>query len=59
MGADGKTLRQKYVIGHPQDCPAAKADEMKRRGYVGIYTKTAVSVFRLPNSNLTIRVACW
>ena len=56
IGADGKTLRQKYIIGHPQNCSVANADEMKRRGYVGIYAKNAVSVFRLPNSSLTIRV---
>ncbi|MCI0540931.1 MAG: hypothetical protein L0Z50_37495 [Verrucomicrobiales bacterium] len=57
IGPDGKTLRQKYVIGDPRDCQAGKADQMKRRGYIGIYNRSPVQVFRLPNSNLTIRIA--
>ena len=38
-GPDRKTLRDKYLIGDPRDCPLGKAEEMKRRGYVGIYEK--------------------
>jgi hypothetical protein len=38
-GPDHKTLREKYLIGEPRDCPIGKAAEMKRRGFVGIYEK--------------------
>ncbi|HZM01817.1 MAG TPA: hypothetical protein VFC44_02235 [Candidatus Saccharimonadales bacterium] len=51
VGPDQKTIRQKYLIGEPQDCPMGRADEMKQRGFVGIYLKEAVTFFRLPNSN--------
>jgi len=54
VGPDKRTLRQKYIIGDPQDCPAASAQEMKRRGFVGIYQKEQSLNFRLPNSNLQI-----
>lgn len=57
VGPDGKSLRQKYLIGDPVDCQAGTSGEMKRRGYVGIYKKNPNVVFRIPNSNLTIRVA--
>lgn len=39
VGLDRKTLRQKYDIGEPFDCPLGNAEEMKRRGFVGIYLK--------------------
>lgn len=51
VGPDKKTLREKYYIGEPHDCPAGSADEMKRRGFVGIYLKEPVTFYRLPNSN--------
>ncbi|MDB6057950.1 MAG: hypothetical protein JWO95_1794 [Verrucomicrobiales bacterium] len=51
VGPDKKTLREKYYVGEPHDCPMGTADEMKRRGYVGIYLKEPVTFFRLPNSN--------
>ena len=38
-GPDSKTLREKYLVGDPPDCPLGTAEEMKRRGYVGIYEK--------------------
>jgi hypothetical protein len=41
MGPDKRTLREKYLIGDPRDCPVGSAEEMKRRGYVGIYEKEA------------------
>ena len=39
IGPDRKTLRQKYDIVEPFDCPLGSAEEMKRRGFVGIYLK--------------------
>ncbi len=54
MGPDKKTLRQKYLIGEPRGCPLGTAEEMKRRGFVGIYQKNPVMRFRLPHSNLVI-----
>jgi hypothetical protein len=51
VGPDKKTLREKYYVGEPHDCPMGTAEEMKRRGYVGIYLKEPVTFFRLPNSN--------
>lgn len=56
VGPDQKTLRQKYAIGDPQGCAAGTAEEMKRRGYLGLYKESPVTVLRLPNSNLTIRL---
>lgn len=38
-GTGGRTLRQRFAIGDPRECPAGTAEEMKRRGYVGIYMK--------------------
>jgi hypothetical protein len=38
-GPDGRTLREKYLIGEPQACPMGCAAEMKKSGYVGIYDK--------------------
>ena len=55
LGPDRKTLRQKYVIGDPRDCPAGTAKEMKARGYIGLYKRDAVVEFRIPNTNLTIQ----
>ncbi len=40
LGPDKKSLRDKYLIGDPRDCPYGNAEEMKRRGFVGIYEKT-------------------
>lgn len=54
VGPDKKTLRQKYLIGDPRDCPAGTATEMKKRGFVGIYQKEPVFTFRLPNSTMRI-----
>ena len=56
VGPDGKTLRQKYIIGAPAACPAGTAEEMGRRGYVGLYKRESFLVLRIPNSNLTLRV---
>jgi len=55
VGPDKKTLRQKYLIGEPCDCPSGTAQEMKSRGYVGIYLKSPVLFFRLPNSGRIIQ----
>ena len=41
IGPDKKTLREKYHVGEPRDCPFGTAEEMKRRGFVGIYEKQA------------------
>ena len=38
-----KTLRDKYYVGEPHDCPMGSAEEMKMRGYVGIYLKEPVT----------------
>ena len=55
VGPDQRTIREKYLIGEPHDCPLGKAEEMKRRGYVGIYLKNTPIKFRLPNSSLVIQ----
>ena len=39
IGPDGLSLRRKYLIGDPRDCPFAPADVMKKNGYVGIYRR--------------------
>jgi hypothetical protein len=52
---DGKTLRQKYLIGDPQPCPAGSAEEMTRRGFVGVYSKQTEPLYRLPGSQRTLR----
>lgn len=51
IGPDKKTLREKYLIGEPRDCPMGTAAQMKAQGYVGIYLKEPVTFYRLPNSN--------
>jgi hypothetical protein len=55
VGPDKKTIREKYLIGEPHDCPLGTAGEMKRRGFVGIYMKNPVVRLRLPHSNLVIQ----
>ena len=55
LGPDKKSLRQKFLVGEPGRCAAGSADEMKRRGYVGIYQKEREFKFRLPHSNLIIQ----
>jgi hypothetical protein len=55
VGPDRKSLRQKYLIGEPCSCPSGTAEEMKRRGYVGIYLKTPAQLFRLPHSGKIIQ----
>jgi hypothetical protein len=54
-GPDRRTIREKYIIGEPHDCPIGSADEMKKRGYVGIYLKNPVVKLRLPHSNFVIQ----
>ena len=39
LGLDGKTIRDKFLIGDPQPCAIGNSGEMKRQGYVGIYDK--------------------
>jgi hypothetical protein len=56
VGPDKTTLREKYLIGEPRDCPHGSAEEMKRAGYVGIYRKSGAITYRLPGTNLTITV---
>ena len=51
VGPDKRTIRDKYLIGEPCDCPIGTAEEMKARGYVGIYLREPVTFYRLPNSN--------
>jgi hypothetical protein len=51
VGPDKKTLREKYFIGDPHDCPSGTAAEMKARGFVGIYSREQATFFRLPKSN--------
>lgn len=55
VGPDKKTLREKYLIGEPHDCPMGSSEQMKEQGYVGIYLKNPVMRFRLPHSNLVIQ----
>ena len=55
VGPDKKTLRQKYIIGEPRACPMGSAEEMKRRGYIGIYLKEPSVFFRLPNSGRIVQ----
>ena len=55
VGPDKRTLREKYLIGEPHDCPIGSAEEMKRRGFVGIYLKNTAIKFRLPNSSMIIQ----
>ncbi|MEO6181707.1 MAG: hypothetical protein ABIP71_01100 [Verrucomicrobiota bacterium] len=55
IGPDGKSLRQKFLIGEPSACAAGSAEEMKKRGYVGIYQKERTMTFRLPHSNMVIQ----
>lgn len=56
VGPDGKTLRQKYVVGEPHPCAAGSAEDMKRLGFVGVYAKQAETLYRLPGSARTIRI---
>ena len=51
VGPDRKTLREKYLVGEPRDCPIGTATQMKARGFVGIYLKEPVTYYRLPNSD--------
>jgi hypothetical protein len=55
VGPDKKTIRQKYVIGEPHACPMGSAEEMKRRGFVGIYLKEPAVLFRLPDSGKIVQ----
>ena len=55
VGPDKKTIREKYLIGEPMSCPMGSAQEMKKKGFVGIYLKEPVVIYRLPNSNITIQ----
>jgi hypothetical protein len=55
VGPDKRTIREKYIIGEPHDCPMGTSNEMKKRGYVGIYLKTPTLKFRIPNSNVVIK----
>jgi len=55
VGPDKKTLREKYIVGEPHDCPMGTADEMKRHGYIGIYVKNPVVRLRLPHSNIVVQ----
>lgn len=55
VGPDKKTLRQKYYIGEPHACPMGSAEEMKRRGFVGIYRKEPTALLRLPNSGKIVQ----
>jgi|GEM_PF-3142411 len=55
VGPDHKTLRQKYLIGEPRDCPMGAAEEMKQRGFVGIYLKEPANFFRLPKTGFIVQ----
>lgn len=55
VGPDKKTLRQKYLIGDPCACHCGSAEEMKRRGYVGIYLPKTAMLYRLPCSGKIIQ----
>ena len=55
VGPDGKTLRQKYIIGEPHACAVGTVEQMKRRGYVGAYSKKTEPVYYLPGSSRIIR----
>lgn len=57
-GPDQKTLREKYLIGEPRDCPFGTSAEMKRRGFVGIYLKEPSALFRLPRSGRLVFKSC-
>lgn len=54
VGPDKRTLREKYLVGEPHACPMGSAEEMKKRGFVGIYLKNPTVKLRLPNSNFLI-----
>ncbi len=55
VGPDKKTLRQKYVVGDPCACPVGTVEEMKRRGYVGVYLQNTAMLYRLPSSGKIIQ----
>ena len=55
VGPDQRTLRQKYIVAEPRDCPAGTAEEMRRRGFVGIYARGRHLLFRLPNGRVVLR----
>ncbi|HEV8543395.1 MAG TPA: hypothetical protein VGR78_13450 [Verrucomicrobiae bacterium] len=55
VGPNKKTLRDKYAIGEPRDCAAGTADQMRQRGFVGIYHKSPSRIFRLAGSDLVPR----
>jgi len=57
LGPDKKSLRQKFLIGEPRACAAGSAEDMKRRGYVGIYQKERTVTFRIPQTNLLLHKA--
>jgi hypothetical protein len=54
VGPDKRTLREKYLVGDPHDCPLGPASEMKKRGFVGIYLKNPIVRLRLPNSSFVL-----
>lgn len=57
VGPDKKTLRQKFLVGEPRQCAAGSAEDMKKRGYVGIYQKERTVTFRIPHTNLVMQKA--
>lgn len=57
VGPDKKTLRQKFLVGEPRSCAAGSGEEMKKRGYVGIYQKERHVTFRIPHTNLILQKA--
>ncbi|MDB6026519.1 MAG: hypothetical protein JWM68_2742 [Verrucomicrobiales bacterium] len=54
VGPDKRTLREKYLVGEPHSCPMGNAEDMKKRGFVGIYLKNPTVKLRLPNSSFLI-----
>jgi hypothetical protein len=54
VGPDKRTLRDKYLIGEPHACAAGTAEQMSKRGFVGIYTKNPIVRLRVPGSSFMI-----
>jgi hypothetical protein len=51
VGYDGKTLREKFLVGDPRDCHVGSAAEMKQEGFVGIYSKPLKFSKAVPRTN--------
>ena len=57
VGPDKKTIREKNLVGDPRDCPFGSSEEMKRRGFVGIYEKQPRHKISAPKLSFLLKKA--